>query len=144
MATQKFISFDGFFKCTLMTVVTTQCNKTVPNEVKDNWAPLEPSYGEKNPNTLFCQPNILKRKQKDIAGENWGETQDRSWKPSRYMWFLKLDFRTVYTLNDSLIEAVRGWGRREKRRLIGIGVPLGCGERCGVDSDGGRTTLNVP
>ena len=41
-----------------MTAVTIQSNKIVSNEVKDNYVPLEPSYGEK-PNELFGQPNTF-------------------------------------------------------------------------------------
>ena len=41
-----------------MTAVTIQSNKIVLNEIKDNWALLEPSY-RKKPNELFGQPNIL-------------------------------------------------------------------------------------
>ena len=37
-----------------VTAVTIQSNKIVSNEVKDNEALLEPSYG-KNPNELFGQ-----------------------------------------------------------------------------------------
>ena len=39
-----------------MTAVTIQSNKSVSNEVKDNQALLELSYGKKT-NELFGQPN---------------------------------------------------------------------------------------
>ena len=41
-----------------MTAVTIQSNKIVSNEVKDNWALLEPSYRKKS-NELFGQPNKI-------------------------------------------------------------------------------------
>ena len=39
-----------------MTALTIQSTKIVSNEVKDNWALLEPSYGKKTQN-VFGQPN---------------------------------------------------------------------------------------
>ena len=39
-----------------MTAVTTQSNRTVWNEVKDNWVLLEPFYGKKT-NKIFGQSN---------------------------------------------------------------------------------------
>ena len=41
-----------------MILVTIQSNKILLNEVKDNEALLEPSYGKK-PNELFGQPNTI-------------------------------------------------------------------------------------
>ena len=47
MTTQKVTNFDTFFKMhTHMTAVMIQSNKIVSNEVKDNKALLEPSYGK--------------------------------------------------------------------------------------------------
>ena len=57
MATKTFTNFDVFFKVHVdMTAVSIQSNKIVLNEVQDNSALLEPSYGKK-PNELFGQPN---------------------------------------------------------------------------------------
>ena len=41
-----------------MILVTIQSNKILLNEVKDNEALLEPSYGKKT-NDLFGQPNTI-------------------------------------------------------------------------------------
>ena len=58
MATQKFTNFGNFLKMQAgMSTVTTQSNKVVSNEVKDNKALPEPSY-RKKPKELFGCPCI--------------------------------------------------------------------------------------
>ena len=46
MPTQEFTNFDVFLMHADMTAVTIQSNTIVLNEVKDNSALLEPSYGK--------------------------------------------------------------------------------------------------
>ena len=41
-----------------MTAVTIQSNKIISNEVRDDQAILEPSYGKKKCNGIFVQPDI--------------------------------------------------------------------------------------
>ena len=54
---QNFTNFDGVFLMrTDMTAVTIKSNKIFFNEVKNNWALLEPLYGKK-PEELFGHPN---------------------------------------------------------------------------------------
>ena len=48
-----------------MTAVTIQYHKIVPNEVKDNYAPPEPSYGKKL-SEPFGQPNVYPKKHKPM------------------------------------------------------------------------------
>ena len=56
MSTQKFIILKK--KHADMTAVTIQSNRIVSNEVKDNYALLEPSYG-KNQMNFLANSNII-------------------------------------------------------------------------------------